>query len=655
MVSTTEVKIKLDSPGGTNDDYTAYGTITDADGNALAGVSVQVDGDNTVETDADGKWEITDLLKGDYSIVASKEGYSPVSQDVTLESKDFRTEVTLTLSKQAVPNEYTVYGTITDADGNAVAGVTVRVGDNTVVTDADGKWEITGLSEGSYSIIASKDGFTFTQQNVTVQEVRTEVKLEPTMVPLGIYRAFGTIKDKFKAPIDGVMVQVYAKNAMSAGPVATTVTDAAGNWEVTTLFEGEYTVVASKDGYIFKTRNCFASENQACEPNLSNPDSVLNLTVAAQPKSVIQGENVTYIVTVTNMSDSDSGETATNIVVSEELAENAKLVSMDGNCSGMTCTLSDLAPGDSANMTIVVSNDQVKTLSNTVIVTSEQFPADKETTRTKVLPYFSVSVNDQPDPVAMGGVLQYTVNVALSSKAPSAATGVKLELLLPNGVELQAVNSDSAMCDTGNLPTLTCSFADIEQANGAGSVNIDVELKDLGLLVLTLEAKLSANEYPTHSVRERTYIDIPANVEVDIAFVVDVTGSMQEEINSVVGALKKFIATIDPNDSPLIALVTFKDNVTYSAFTRDMTVLLTAIDKLKAKGGGACPEAAVEALKDIAIPHVKQGGDILFATDASPYADADVDGTLELLLSKGIRFNAMITGDCSKESSWNLD
>ncbi|MEK8015420.1 MAG: carboxypeptidase regulatory-like domain-containing protein, partial [Candidatus Parabeggiatoa sp.] len=295
----TEVKIMV-SPQIT-EYYAVHGTITDTDGNVLAGVTVQI-GDKTAVTDADGKWEITDLLKGDYAIVASKEGYLSASKEVKLEENDdFKTEVTITLSKQVVvPINYTVYGTITDVDGNAVAGVTVQVGDNTAVTDADGKWEITGLSEGSYSVIASKEGITFTPQNVTLdQGPSQEVKLEPT----GIYEAFGTIKDKFKVPMEGVTVEVYSKKAMSAGPVATTVTDAAGNWEITTLFEDEYTVIASKDGYLFKTRDCFASENQACEPNLSNPDSILNLTVAAQLKTVKQGENIIYVITVTNTDD----------------------------------------------------------------------------------------------------------------------------------------------------------------------------------------------------------------------------------------------------------------------------------------------------------------------------------------------------------------
>ena len=43
----------------------------------------------------------------------------------------------------------------------------------------------------------------------------------------------------------------------------------------------------------------------------------------------------------------------------------------------------------------------------------------------------------------------------------------------------------------------------------------------------------------------------------------------------------------------------------------------------------------------------------LFSTDASLYADAEVKKVTELLRGKGIRFNAMITGDCSQESSWN--
>ncbi|RKZ51486.1 MAG: hypothetical protein DRQ99_33160, partial [Candidatus Parabeggiatoa sp. nov. 3] len=55
----------------------------------------------------------------------------------------------------------------------------------------------------------------------------------------------------------------------------------------------------------------------------------------------------------------------------------------------------------------------------------------------------------------------------------------------------------------------------------------------------------------------------------------------------------------------------------------------------------------------IAVPHTKEGGDILFASDAAPYADADIEKLMALLKGKGIRLNAMITGDCSQENDLN--
>ncbi|RKZ48462.1 MAG: hypothetical protein DRR00_19520 [Candidatus Parabeggiatoa sp. nov. 3] len=127
---------------------------------------------------------------------------------------------------------------------------------------------------------------------------------------------------------------------------------------------------------------------------------------------------------------------------------------------------------------------------------------------------------------------------------------------------------------------------------------------------------------------------------------------MQAEINGVKKALIEFIDAIDTSKSPLMALITFKDDVKVRAFTRNLAVLLAAVNALKASGGGACEEASVEAI-NIGISHTKEGGFMLFVTDASPYDDADVEGTIERLRSKGLVFNPMITGDCSQEDSWN--
>jgi hypothetical protein len=127
---------------------------------------------------------------------------------------------------------------------------------------------------------------------------------------------------------------------------------------------------------------------------------------------------------------------------------------------------------------------------------------------------------------------------------------------------------------------------------------------------------------------------------------------MQGEINGVKKALIAFIEEIDTSEAPLSVLLTFGDEVKYRAVTQDMTVLRDAIGKLKASGGGTCPEASYEAIS-FAIPHVKKGGTILFATDASPYEGSDVEEMIVRLRNKGIIFNAMIFGDCSDENSWN--
>lgn len=251
----------------------------------------------------------------------------------------------------------------------------------------------------------------------------------------------------------------------------------------------------------------------------------------------------------------------------------------------------------------------------------------------------------------MQGQLHYEYTVDLSQDAVDAATGVNLVTQLPVGVEVQATTSNSGNCDTSQLATVTCPLANLA-VGSQEIVKIDVLLKDPGLLVLTNEAKVTADNYPAYTVRERTQIFVPENIKVDMVFVIDTTGSMQQEIDGVVAAVKKFIAQIDPQQTPSMALVTFKDEVKVEAFTQDPQILLKSVEKLKASGGGMCPEASVEAL-EVAIKHLRDGGTLFFSTDASPYEDANVAGLIQLIESKNIKFHAIVTGDCSSRDSWN--
>jgi len=633
-------------------DYTiiARAQDTDSDGDGIKDV---VDDDN----DNDGipdEWEIEHGLNP----LGNEDADGDLDGDGVTNKEEFEadTDPNDSDSKPVSNQQPTAIFSITPETGEAPLTVAL---DASASSDTDGTiaryaWtasngqaangqnaEFVFSEAGDYTItleVTDNDGAT----NSATKNVKVEVAAN--------YAASGTIRDKAGNPVAGVTVQIGDK---------TIVTDESGNWKITGLQEGDYKVTATKDGYTFPVKPCAVGNNEDCTVKLK-PGSVLDIKVVPNSWKPAQGENVTYTITVTNQGE----ETATGVVLTDTLPEGTNLVSIEaldgGSCDAdtVTCSLPDLTPGATATVKIVISNTQAKRLLNQAIVTASEYPEDMQTTWTTVKPYLSVTLSDTPDPISTGAVLHYTAEVELSHNAPTTtATGVKLVLHLPSGVELKSLNTDYGMCDTSSLPTLTCSLTDlsIDSADSVNqvTVNVDVALQDAGLLLLTHEASVSANEYPSHTDRERTKIVIPEGIEVDIAFVIDVTGSMQEEINGVIRALKQVIEEIkSSDDAPLVALVVFTDDVKIEAFTRDMKVLRIAVEKLKASGGGSCPEASVEALL-IAVPHTKEGGDILFATDAAPYAEADVEKVISLLRSKGIRFNAMITGDCSQDSDQN--
>ncbi|OQW91437.1 MAG: hypothetical protein BWK78_04635, partial [Thiotrichaceae bacterium IS1] len=135
--------------------YTVSGTLKDKTGKPLANVSIQV-GENTTTTDAAGAWQIDSLIDGNYTVTATKDGYTIAPQDFTVKGGD----VTLTL--EAVPvGDRTAHGTLRDDQGKPIAGVTLEIDGKTATTDALGHWEINGLvDETTYTVTARKDGYT---------------------------------------------------------------------------------------------------------------------------------------------------------------------------------------------------------------------------------------------------------------------------------------------------------------------------------------------------------------------------------------------------------------------------------------------------------------------------------------------------------------
>lgn len=461
----------------------------------------------------------------------------------------------------------------------------------------------------------------------------------------GNAKAFGTVRDKFGDPIIGALVRVGDYTA---------ITDSKGYWEIDQLNEGEYEVVVSKPGFSFKTDSCQAGQDQPCQPRIK-PTSELAVTVEPSERNVGQGTTLSYLITVTNQGD----KTATDVVITDTLPEGSQLVALEpldgGECepSTLTCNLPHLAPGGSTQVKLEISNETEERLLNTVEATANEYPADITKTWVAVTPYLSVDIADDTDPVAMQSPLQYQMQVTLSDSAPDSASGVELSFELPKGVELQGEPQvESGNCDTSNLPAITCTLDDLT-AGDTTQITMDVLLTDPGLLLLTQEATIKANEYPAYTARERTKILIDERVKVDMIFVIDDSNSMADEINSIIEAIKAFIQeNLEPGTSPFLALVTFKDTVKVKAATTDLNMFLAAVEDVKVSGGGACPEASSEAL-EVAITHLRDGGVILLATDASPYQDADLEKLSEMIKNKAMKFVPIITGDCTMPGSWN--
>ncbi|HPO15028.1 MAG TPA: PKD domain-containing protein [Candidatus Hydrogenedentes bacterium] len=148
-----------------------------------------------------------------------------------------------------------------------------------------------------------------------------------------------------------------------------------------------------------------------------------------------------------------------------------------------------------------------------------------------------------------------------------------------------------------------------------------------------------------------TYISCARTIGgADIAFVIDDTGSMTEEIGGVRSALTAFVADLVASSASVVVnVITFKDDVTSRIVSKDLSAIQSVVSSLYASWGDDCPEASVEAL-NLASKNTIRGGRILFATDADAHAGLNISSTIAALRAKGIRVDVLLSASCSE--SW---
>jgi len=125
---------------------------------------------------------------------------------------------------------------------------------------------------------------------------------------------------------------------------------------------GRTTGLSNTASVASSTTDTDATNNSATEPTAVQTRADLSITKSDSPDPVTAGNNLTYTITVTNVSTAANGTTATGASVSDSLPANTSFVSVSGSAGvtctetagSISCTLPNLGPGGSATITYVV-------------------------------------------------------------------------------------------------------------------------------------------------------------------------------------------------------------------------------------------------------------------------------------------------------------
>ena len=171
------------------------------------------------------------------STLATSASSPVVSQDAVLFNATLSTPPAAT---------YTVSGTITLSGGGALQGATVTAtggsSSPSATTDSSGSYTITGLADGTYTLTPTLSGYAFTPATASVTVSGADVTGQNFTASLG-YSISGTVTLSGGSGLAGV--------TLSTGTGITATTDSSGNYTLSPLPVGVYTVTPALAGYTF--------------------------------------------------------------------------------------------------------------------------------------------------------------------------------------------------------------------------------------------------------------------------------------------------------------------------------------------------------------------------------------------------------------------
>ena len=180
-----------------------------------------------------------------------------------------------------------ITGTVEDNASEALSGVSVifaksGTASSTVTTVDNGTFSKSTLSSGTYTLTYTKSGFvdaslsaTLTADNETLEVGIVQLFADTSCASTGTIS--GTIKDAVSnSGVANVSLSARSGVDTTSGTIVkTTSSDDSGNYSLSSMSTGSYTVEASKSGYTSTTFNVFAcgdqsEQNGSISPTLSS-------------------------------------------------------------------------------------------------------------------------------------------------------------------------------------------------------------------------------------------------------------------------------------------------------------------------------------------------------------------------------------------------
>ncbi|MCA0987197.1 carboxypeptidase regulatory-like domain-containing protein [Guptibacillus algicola] len=276
------------------------GTILDIGGEVVVGATVELRSVSpfgpivsTVLTDSDGNYDFGTISNGTYTIVVTATNYGSESGSVLIEAG-----VPTIQQFVLTPDPSSVEGVVT-TDGVAAPNTVVKLLDITdtsifeVQTDADGRYLIQNINPGIYTLLVNNPDYQSEKQGFTIGAGEsTTVNFD--LVPQPSEISGTVINNQTNFPVVGAIVQIFFGDSVQ--PSERAVTNAAGEYTVTGLAPGAYTILITSPNFDTFTAGATVRANEATTiDGFLTPDPGVVTGTVTGPEGAVAGAAVKVV------------------------------------------------------------------------------------------------------------------------------------------------------------------------------------------------------------------------------------------------------------------------------------------------------------------------------------------------------------------------